>query len=351
MSTILAIDLGKFKSVACIYQVEDGTHRFQTLATTPAAVHDLVVSVGPQRVVIEVGPAAGWVKDLCEALGVTIQIANSNHEAWRWKNVKRKTDKDDALKLAQLSAMNQLPTVTLPGTRVRQWRSMITYRHTLIGRRTAIKNDIRSILDRQGLTHACGKGGWTQSALASLGQLAVPLEQTSDKELWRGQLHVELEALRQIGVLIEQVESKLQSLAESDSRVALLQTIPGVGPRLAETVVSVIDDPHRFKNGKQVGAYAGLVPRQMESGTMSRTGRITGRGNKLLRSLLVEVSWLMRRYNEQLRGVFDRVCRGSRTRRKIAVVATARRLLVICWAMMRDGTPWRGTAPPATVGG
>lgn len=351
MSTILAIDLGKFKSVACIYQVEDGTHRFQTLATTPAAVHDLVVSVGPQRVVIEVGPAAGWVKDLCEALGVTIQIANSNHEAWRWKNVKRKTDKDDSLKLAQLSAMNQLPTVTLPGTKVRQWRSMITYRHTLIGRRTAIKNNIRSILDRLGLTHACGKGGWTQSALTSLWQLAVPLEQTSATELWRGQLHVELEALRQIGVLIEQVESKLQSLAESDSRVALLQTIPGVGPRLAETVVAVIDDPHRFKNGKQVGAYAGLVPRQMESGTMSRTGRITGRGNKLLRSLLVEVSWLMRRYNEQLRGVFDRVCRGSRTRRKIAVVATARRLLVICWAMMRDGTPWRGTVPPAPAGG
>lgn len=111
-------------------------------------------------------------------------------------------------------------------------------------------------------------------------------------------------------------------------------------------MVAIIDDPRRFKNAKQLGAYAGLVPRQIESGTMKRTGRITGRGNKLLRSLLVEVAWLMRRYNDALSAVFDRVCRGSRTRRKIAVVATARRLLVTCWAMLRDGTRWRD--PQAT---
>jgi len=63
--------------------------------------------------------------------------------------------------------------------------------------------------------------------------------------------------------------------------------------------------------------------------------------------LLVEVAWLMRRYNARLRTIFDQVCRGSKTRRKIAVVATARRLLVICWAMLRDGTRWRDPTPAA----
>jgi transposase len=160
MSLIVAIDLGKFKSVACLYQATDGTHEFRTIPTTPAAMHDLIVDgseVEPCRVVIEVGAAAGWVQDLCEALGIQIQVANPNNEAWLWKNVKRKTDKDDALKLAQLSAMGQLPTVRVPSTQVRQWRSFIAYRHTLVGRRTAIKNNIRAILDRQGLTHAYGK--------------------------------------------------------------------------------------------------------------------------------------------------------------------------------------------------
>jgi transposase len=346
---ILAMDLGKFKSVACLYTVETAGHSFRSLPTAPAAVHDLIVEVQPQRVVIEVGPAAGWVKDLCEALEVPIQVANPNHEAWRWKNVKRKTDKDDGLKMARLSAMGQLPTVTLPSTQVRQWRALIAYRHVLVSRRTAIKNNLRSILDRQGLRHACGKTGWTQAAVAALGELARPVGEVSAEELWRGMVHVELRALGQVAQLLAQVEAKLQALADAEAKVALLQTIPGVGPRLAEIVVAVIDDPKRFANGKQVGAYAGLVPRQMESGTMSRTGRITGRGNKLLRSLLVEVGWLMQRYNPYLQKVFERVCRGSKTRRKIAVVATARRLLVICWAMLRDGTAWRTPAAPVTA--
>lgn len=345
MTRILAIDLGKFKSVCCDYDTKPQEHTFTTVPTTPAAVHDLIVERSPNRVVIEVGSQAGWVKDLCEALGVEVQVANPNHEAWRWKNIKRKTDKDDALKLAQLSALGQLPTVELPGAGVRQWRSLIGYRWTLIGRRTAIKNSIRAVLDRQGLKMPAGKNGWTNKALSALRLDARPMREVTGEALWRGQLDVELQALEQIQVLIDQVESKLEALAKADGRVQRLQTIPGVGPRLAEVMVAVIDNPKRFRNGKQVGAYAGLVPRQIESGTMSRQGKITGKGNKLLRALLVEVAWLMRRYNPHLRAIFDQVCRGSKTRRKIAAVATARRLLVIAWAMLRDGTTWRDPTP------
>lgn len=341
---ILAIDLGKFKSVACDYDASAGEHRFTTISTRPQAMHDLLVERTPERLVIEVGSSAGWVKDLAEVLGIAVQVANPNHEAWRWKNVKRKTDKDDALRLAQLSSMGQLPTVELPGARVRQWRSLIGYRAALVGRRTAIKNSIRAVLDRQGLTHPSGKKGWTKESLAVLRLLAYPLNEVDHAELWRGQLDIELQALEQVEGLITQVEAKLDALASSDERVHRLQTIPGVGPRLSELVVAVIDDPNRFKNAKQVGAYAGLVPRQYESGTMSRQGRITGRGNPLLRALLVEVAWLMRRYNPRLRSIFERVCGPSKARRKIAAVATARRLLVICWAMLRDGTSWREPA-------
>jgi len=95
---ILAIDLGKFKSVACVYESSTGEHSFVTVATKPGAIHDLLTAHEPQRVVIEIGSAAGWVHDLALTMGLPIQIANPNHEAWRWKNVKRKTDKDDALK-------------------------------------------------------------------------------------------------------------------------------------------------------------------------------------------------------------------------------------------------------------
>lgn len=101
LKQILAIDLGKFKSVACDYDAQTGEHRFDTIPTRPQDFHDLLTERQPDRLVIEIGSAAGWVADMAQALSIEVQIANPNHEAWRWKNVKRKTDKDDALKLAQ----------------------------------------------------------------------------------------------------------------------------------------------------------------------------------------------------------------------------------------------------------
>ncbi len=81
--------------------------------------------------------------------------------------------------------------------------------------------------------------------------------------------------------LIEQircVDAKLEEHAAADSRVQLLRTIPGVGRCTAEVVVSALDDAGRFANGDQVSAYAGLVPKQFQSGTMDRRGRITAAG-------------------------------------------------------------------------
>lgn len=136
---ILAIDLGKHKSVACDFDTLTQTHTFTTLATRPQVLHDLIVARQPDRVVIETGNQGGWVPALCQTLSVPIAVANPNHEGWRWKNVRRKTDRDDALKLAKLSAVDQLPTVQLPDARTRQWRALVQYRAKLVSRRTAIK--------------------------------------------------------------------------------------------------------------------------------------------------------------------------------------------------------------------
>lgn len=341
MASILAIDLGKYNSVACDYCIETGDHVFEKLPTRPQALHDLIVSRSPVRVVIETGNVAGWVKDLCETLDVPIEIANPNHEGWRWKNVKRKTDRDDALKLAKLSAVGQLPTIRLPDARTRQWRALIAYRGKLVRRRTAIKNSIRALLDRQGLWIAVGRSAWTAAGVQTLGELARPVDAGWTDDLWRGQLALELSALEQTMKMIQQVEQKLDAMGQADSRVQRLQTIPGVGPRLAEIVVATIDDPHRFKSRREVAAYAGLVPRQFESGAMLRQGRITGAGQKLLRALLVEVGWMMKQHNPVLFVIAEKTARGSKTRKKIGIVALARRLLIICWAMLRDQADWQ----------
>lgn len=342
---ILALDLGKFKSVACIYGQTDGKHEYQTIRTSFFEVTGLIDTFKPDRFVIEVSPLAGWVGDLVRERGIELQVANANGAAWCWRNIKRKTDKLDALKLAKLSALNQLPLVHLPEPKVREWRSLIQYRQSLVKRRTRIKNRIQAILDRAGVDQSTlGKLGWSERRLVVLRKQARSLGRCVRGQLWRGELHEELDQFTNVQEAIERVEAKLDAVAAKDKRVRHLRTIPGVGARLAEMMVAVIDDPHRFKNGKQVASYIGLTPRQYQSGTMDRQGRISGHGHKHLRCLLVEVAWVGRMYNPWIRELYERVCRGIATRRKVAIVAVARRLLIRCWAMLRDETRWQGPA-------
>jgi hypothetical protein len=91
---ILAIDLGKAKSLACWYQTDDATHEFRAVPTRPDDLHTLLTDRPIERVVIEVCDAAGWIVDLCRTLALPVQVADTNREAWRWKNVKNKSDRE-----------------------------------------------------------------------------------------------------------------------------------------------------------------------------------------------------------------------------------------------------------------
>jgi transposase len=222
---------------------------------------------------------------------------------------------------------------------------LIAYRHKLVGRQTAIRNNIRSIFVREGLRLPPGHRAWTTEGRRQMAMHATSLKTVVDDELWRGMLELELRALDDVEQLLAEADAKLNAMARADERVRRLRTIPGVGPRLAEIIVATIDDPKRFRNARQVACYAGLTPKQYESGTMKRAGRISRHGPALLRALLVEVAWLVKRYNSWGDAVFQSITKGQRSRRKQAIVALARRLLVRAWAMLRDGTTWREPLP------
>jgi transposase len=344
--TILALDLGKFKTAACAYDRADpAAARFESLTTDRGHLRQLFAKYRPAVVVFEACALAGWVADLCAELGLPCKVANTASEAWKFKHTKRKTDKDDALRLAQLEALGQLPTVTVPDQQTRQWRGLIAARQGLVGRRVAAQNRIRAVLVGQGLPAPRGARAWTELGLAGIGQHARPLAECAADELWRGLLDLALTEYRQARELIDQAEARLDALARADAGVQLLQSVPGVGPRTAEVIVAHLHEPKRFSSGKQVSAYAGLVPRQYQSGETDRRGRITRRGPALLRKLLVECAWVMLRYNAWARAVYARLSRGK-ARKKQAIVALARKLLVRCWAMLRDGSVWRPEAEP-----
>lgn len=185
-----------------------------------------------------------------------------------------------------------------------------------------------------------GHRAWTKAGLGLIATLTRPLGECGPEDLWRGELALELRELEQLMTLVEQAEGRLDALGAEDERVKLLRTIPGVGARTAEVVVAHLGDATRFRTAREVSAYAGLVPRQFQSGEMDRKGRITRRGPGLQRKALVEAAWLMQRYNGWAVRTRQRISKGQGTRRKQALVAVARKLLVRCWAMLRRGTAW-----------
>ncbi|MBN9516898.1 IS110 family transposase [bacterium] len=343
---ILAIDLGKYKCVACTYDTATAAAEYRTITTSRAEVERLVRATRPAVVVIEACTPAGWVHALCRELGVPVKVANTAAEAWKYQHTRRKTDRDDALRLAQLEAVGQIQPVVVPVKAVREWRALIAHRQALVTHRVAAQNRIRAVLVGQGLPAPRGAKAWTAAGLAGIAQFARPLAECEPDDLWRGLLDLALTAYRQADELVAAAEAALDAIGQADARVRLLDTVPGLGPRTAEAVVAHLDDPKRFRNGRQVGAYGGLVPKQFQSGEDDRRGRITKRGPAVLRKLLVQCAWCMLRYNRWARTVFDRLSRGK-ARRKQAVVALARKVLVRCWAMLRDNQPWRADLDPA----
>jgi transposase len=344
--TILAIDLGKYKSVACLYRSADD-HRFHCFPTSRQAIGRLLQQHRPAVVLIEACLLAGWVRDLCVEHGVRCLVANTTSEAWKFKHLKRKTDRDDALRLAEVYRLGKFPAVALPEKQVREKRGLIEHRQKLVGRRVALQNRVRALLVGQGLPAPRGAKAWSTSGLAGIAAHARPLPECGPLDLWRGRLHLALSELEHVKGLLGQAERKLDEMARADEGVKLLETIPGVGPRTAEAVAAFLPAPQQFRTGKQVSAYGGLVPRQYQSADTDHRGRITKRGPRTLRKLLVECAWVMLRYNRWARAIYQRLTRGGQTRKKQAIVALARRLLVRCWAMLRDGTVWRADPVPA----
>lgn len=345
---ILAIDLGKFKSVACLFDTDRQEAQYKTISTTAAAIEQLLHQTQPNKVVIETCTISGWVYDLCQGQGYAVVVANPSNEAWQWRNVKRKTDKDDGLKLAKLEALGQIDPVHMPTQQMREYRRLVKYRKVLVGRVNQIKNSIRALLDAHGKSLSSGNKAWTQAGMEQLESYRKSYAECSLEELWRGELDVELTLLDSLWQQRARVDQQLEAMAKQDERVQRLMTIPGVGRRTAEVIATMIDDPHRFEHGRQVSAYAGLVPEQRQSGQTNRLGAITKRGSRLLRGALVEIAWMLLRYNPWALTVYQRIYAGQKTRKKTAIVAVARKLLVCCWAMLKHKQDWNPPLVAAT---
>jgi transposase len=331
---ILALDLGSpaTKTAATILDTDSGVIQRTSFATTPEQFLRHLELYHPKRVVLECTRGSGWVVDLLRGAGVAeVQIANAKDPAWL--NRTSKTDGRDADLLARLSATGQLRTVHIPERAVREWRTLIDFRHRLVGARTRVKNHIKAILQQQGI--ATGKL-WNSFGMTSLRLLAKPLAACEVDELWRGELAMDLARLREADLHVQAATERLDRLLDACPAAQDLLTVDGVGPRTVEAIIATIDNPLRFANQKDIGAYTGLVPRVLQSGSYLRHGRVTKAGDRILRAMLIQAVRVGVRRTEWMRTIYTTCRRDDPGRDKRAVVAVARRVAVRLWAKFRD---------------
>jgi transposase len=249
---------------------------------------------------------------------------------------KKKNDRIDAEKLAKLLYLDEVPRAYVPKQEIRDWRKMIEFRCSLVNKRVAIKNSIRSLLRGHGIQMP--KYLWTLKGLAWLKEIELP---SSQAELQRDML---LADLNHASKQVKRVTVELDRRADSDPGVTLAKTVPGIGNRTAETLVAYIDDPKRFGRNCAIGSYFGLVPCQDASANKNRLGHITKDGPATARKYLCEATWKAIRGDTTVRKRFEQFSHGKKDRRKIALVATAHWLLRCILSMMQTGEVWRQAA-------
>ena len=325
--------------MCCFFDTKTRKHSFLNAPTERNYLNTLFKNHKVDLVVMEACGPSGWINDLAISHGLKTLVCSTNEDAWKWSNVKRKTDKDDALKLARMAAMNELKAVHMPSETHREFRSLVKYRKTLDCRINKMKCTIRAWFVNHGIEIDTGEKAWN-TGRERINSFRKPLTDCQPDELWKGELDLELNQLDSLTTILDGVVKKLESIGKTDPRIARVQTIPGVGPRTAEILVACIDDAKRFDNGRQVSQYFGLVPRQYQSGETDRNGRITKRGNPLARTILVECAWSSLRYNPWAKHVYDRICGKQKTRKKKAAIALARKIAVLAWALLRDEKDW-----------
>ena len=277
------------------------------------------------RVGMEASGHARWFERLLRDLKFELWIGDAAEI--RTKRVrKQKTDRQDAQLLLRLMVEDRFPRIWVADAENRDLRQLLWHRHRLVQMRTRVMNQLHVVALNEGLRRK--KALWRPAGRSELELLVLAR--------WASRRRQDLlDVLDQLTPKIQELTRALEEEVEKRPVTRRLATHPGVGPLTALAFELVIGTPERFRCGKQIASYVGLVPSEESRGDRRRLGHISKQGNSLLRFLLVEAAQVTVRSQPQWRSKFFHLA--LRRGRKIAKVAMARKLAVHLYWMWRQG--------------
>ena len=291
------------------------------------------------RVGIEASGHTRWFERLLAELEMELWVGHPAKIAAQ-RVRKQKTDRWDAQHLLQLLLEDRFPRLWVPSPENRDLRQLLWHRHRLVQMRTRIKNQLQAIALNEGVRRQHRL--WSQAGRAQLESFALAP--------WAARRrHDLLQLLDQLTPRIAELSQAIEQEAERRPEVQRLMTHPGVGPITALAFVLVLGTPERFRCGKQVGSYLGLIPCEDSSAGKQRLGRLSKQGNTLLRFLLVEAAQVAVRCDAEWRRRFVRLA--MRRQRSIAIAAMARKLAVsLYWLWCQAEDPVAASQTGSHVG-
>jgi len=241
-------------------------------------------------------------------------------------SAKIKTDVLDARTLAQLKRVDLLPEAYVPPKHIREIRSIVRHRASLVRQRANIKRCTHSILHREGIRHAFsdlfGKAGrkW-------LTQLEVKYSSKMAIDNY-------LAILDSMTEKIELATTNIEAIVDATPDVARLTTLPGIGKYSALLIATELGDINRFRNSNKLCSYAGIVPSVYQSARTLRRGHITKEGNRLLRWIIIQCAHKAVVSDKHLTKYFNKLKRKKGTNK--AIVAVARKMLSYIYIMLTE---------------
>jgi transposase len=239
-----------------------------------------------------------------------------------------KTDRRDAQVLSEVSCRIDLPSVHVPSQQARQRKTMCGMREALVGARTKLINTVRGWLRAEGRRPRAGEAT-TFSARVRAVYADITLPTYVERQL---------RTLDSLNREIAEADRELAAIAKADPTSRRLMTAPGVGPSTSVRFVAALDEISRFPSAHAVESYLGLVPGENSSSERKRRTGITKAGPPALRSCLVQAAWAARRARRKdpMQRWADEI--EKRRGKRVAVLALARKLAGILYALWRDGT-------------
>ena len=340
-TTSIGIDISKKKCDYCVLgasgEVLKRGHYPNTIPDARQAAQELKREYGRTRCRAVCESTANFWKTTYEAFedaGIGIQLANPYKLALISKSAK-KTDREDAYKLATLLRANMIPACHVPTRHVRGTRALVRLHIRLTQDRTRVINRIRSMLDAYNVTIVASqlysKKGIRQLEQAELGTASETIV-----------LRQYTRQLRELTENLSDTDRHLTAETEQNEDAKLLMSMPGVGPFIALLLAVEIDGIKRFKNPKKLVSMAGLCPRIVESGDVSKMTRIKKQDtNDIVNWALCEAAQIAAMHDPKMSLAYESAKRRHAGKHALGIVVVAHKMATIMYHILAARMPYK----------